>query len=97
MLFGQRTEGIMSGGYVIARENFKEAEKHVSAETDPVMFNLLYGLQSLTTQLESDFAVLQVALTSLNGPTVEKKPQQKSRTKKPPAKKARGKAARRSR
>ena len=25
----------MSAGYVIARENFKEAAKHVSAETDP--------------------------------------------------------------
>ena len=34
-------EDIMSAGYVIARENFKEAGKHVSAETDPVMFNLL--------------------------------------------------------
>ena len=52
----------MSGGYVIARENFKEAEKHVSAETDPVMFNLIYGLQSLTEQIESDFAALKHAL-----------------------------------
>jgi hypothetical protein len=48
----------MSAGYVIARENFKEAAKHVSAETDPVMFNLLYGLQSLAEQIEADFAAL---------------------------------------
>jgi hypothetical protein len=48
----------MSAGYVIARENFKEAARHVSAEADPVMFNLLYGLQSLAVQLEADFAAL---------------------------------------
>jgi len=40
----------MGSGYIIARENFKEAEKHVSAEADPVMFNLMNGLQSLTDQ-----------------------------------------------
>ena len=51
-------EDVMSAGYVIARENFKEAGKHVSAETDPVMFNLLFGLQSLTNQIEADFAFL---------------------------------------
>jgi hypothetical protein len=55
----------MSGGYVIARENFKEAEKHVSAETNPVMFNLIYGLQSLTEQIASDFADLHHALAGL--------------------------------
>jgi hypothetical protein len=49
----------MSAGYVIARENFKEAGRHVSAEADPVMFNLLYGLQSLTNQIEADFAALR--------------------------------------
>ena len=49
----------MSAGYMIARENFKEASRHVSAETDPVMFNLLYGLQSLTNQIEADFAALR--------------------------------------
>lgn len=48
----------MSAGYVVARENFKEAGKHVSAEADPVMFNLLFGLQSLTNQIEADFASL---------------------------------------
>ncbi|UZE49072.1 hypothetical protein [Rhodopseudomonas sp. P2A-2r] len=48
----------MRAGYVIARENFKEAAKHVSAEADPVMFNLLYGLQSLADQIEADFAAL---------------------------------------
>jgi hypothetical protein len=52
----------MRGGYVIARENFKEAEKHVSAETNPVMFNLIYGLQALTEQIASDFAALHDAL-----------------------------------
>jgi hypothetical protein len=52
----------MSAGYVVARENFKEAEKHVSADADPVMFNLLYGLQSLTTQLEADFEALRAKL-----------------------------------
>ena len=54
----------MRGGYVIARENFKEAEKHVSAETDPVMFNLIYGLQALTEQIASDFAALHDALAA---------------------------------
>jgi hypothetical protein len=52
----------MRGGYVIARENFKEAERHVSAETNPVMFNLIYGLQSLTEQIAMDFAALHDAL-----------------------------------
>jgi 3-oxoacyl-ACP reductase-like protein len=56
----------MRGGYVIARENFKEAEKHVSAETDPVMFNLIYGLQSLTEQIAMDFAALHEALAALD-------------------------------
>jgi 3-oxoacyl-ACP reductase-like protein len=56
----------MRGGYVIARENFKEAEKHVSAETDPVMFNLIYGLQSLTEQIAMDFAALHEALATLD-------------------------------
>jgi ribosomal protein L12E/L44/L45/RPP1/RPP2 len=51
-------EDAMSG-YVIARENFKEASRHVSAEQDPVMFNLLYGLQSLTDQIEAEFAALR--------------------------------------
>ena len=54
----------MSGGYLIARENFKEAEKHVSAEKDPVMFNLLYGLLSLTDQLASDLAALRDAVAT---------------------------------
>jgi hypothetical protein len=90
----------MNGGYVIARENFKEAEKHVSAETSPVMFNLLYGLQSLTNQIEADFAALQAALTGSKGPTPKKGRQQKlqaKKAKKAPAKSARAKAARRSR
>jgi hypothetical protein len=87
----------MGGGYVIARENFKEAEKHVSAETDPVMFNLLYGLQSLTTQIEADFAVLQAVLTGSLGPTLKIRQRQKPRAKKASANRARAKTARRSR
>ena len=87
----------MSGGYVIARENFKEAEKHVSAENDPVMFNLLFGLQSLTTQIEADFAVLRAALAGLHGPTLKKGQRQKPRAKKMPGKKSRTKKPRRSR
>ena len=92
----------MSGGYIIARENFKEAEKHVSAETNPVMFNLLYGLQSLTDQIEADFAVLQAALAKLRVPPIKKpqsrKPQaKKSNTKKAHTKKSRTGTARRSR
>jgi len=54
----------MSGGYIIARENFKEAKKYVLAENDP-MFNLLYGLQSLTEQIESDFNAVREALAGL--------------------------------
>jgi hypothetical protein len=90
----------MSDGYVIARENFKEAAREVSAETNPVMFNLLYGLQSLTNQIEADFAALQAALGGPHAPAVKKKPGQKSKAKKAsksPAKKARAKAGRRSR
>lgn len=54
----------MSVGYVIARENFKEALRHVSAEKDPMMFNLLYGLQSLTDQIEADFASLKTGVAT---------------------------------
>ena len=80
----------MSAGYVIARENFKEAGKHVSAETDPVMFNLLFGLQSLTNQIESDFASL------LAGPMpTQKKRPSKVRGKKSASAKAKRKKARR--
>jgi hypothetical protein len=56
-------------GYIIARENFKEAEKHVSAETEPVMFNLIYRLQSLTEQIAADFAAIRSALAELRAPT----------------------------
>jgi hypothetical protein len=101
----------MNGGYIIARENFKEAEKHVSAETDPAMFNLLFGLLSLTNQIEADFAAVQAALASLRAPQVKKpqarKPQAKVSTRtsntrkppirKPPIKKPRTGTARRSR
>ena len=71
----------MSAGYIIARENFKEAEKHVSADADPVMFNLLFGLQSLTNQIEADFAFLRAGLPTLR---IKKKPKlvEKARQKK---------------
>ena len=84
----------MSGGYVIARENFKEAEKHVSAETDPVMFNLLYGLQSLTNQIEADFAALQAALTGSHEPALKKKQRHRPKAKEAPAGGARAKTTR---
>jgi len=92
----------MSGGYIIARENFKDAERHVSAETDPVMFNLLFGLQSLTDQIESDFAALQAALANLRAPApkkaLTKRPQaKKAQTRKAPPKNARVAKTRRSR
>ncbi len=87
----------MSDGYIIARENFKEAEKNVSAETDPVMFNLLYGLLGLTNQIQADFAALQAALSGLHAPAVKKKQAQKPKAKKAAAAKGRTKAARRSR
>lgn len=83
----------MSAGYVIARENFKEAGKHVSAETDPVMFNLLYGLQSLTNQIEADFA----SLKGIGVGTSKKAPKSKAPGKKKSVKKAGKKMARRSR
>jgi hypothetical protein len=67
----------MSAGYVIARENFKEAAKHVSAETDPVMFNLLYGLQSMAVQLEADFAALTTQAVPAARKTVAKRASRK--------------------
>jgi hypothetical protein len=73
----------MSGSYIIARENFKEAQKHVSPNDDPIMFNLITGLVSLTEQIEDDFLALKAAF---NGgaakSTAAAKPAQK------PAKKA---------
>jgi hypothetical protein len=99
----------MSGRYVIARENFKEAEKHVSAETDPVMFNLIYGLQSLTEQIEIDFAALKHALAGPRAGTAKSGARKAGATRKAgraaapksstpkPSKRAGAKAARRSR
>lgn len=87
----------MSAGYVIARENFKEAEKHVSADADPVMFNLLFGLQSLTNQIEADFAFLREGLPTLSASPMEKKSKGKKLGKKGPQKNAFKKKARRSR
>jgi hypothetical protein len=99
----------MSGRYVIARENFKEAEKHVSAETDPVMFNLIYGLQSLTEQIEIDFAALKHALAGPRAGAAKSGARKAGATRKAgrvaapksstpkPSKRAGAKAARRSR
>jgi len=85
----------MSAGYVIARENFKEAGKHVSAEADPVMFNLLFGLQSLTNQIEADFASLLEGISNSPAPLTRKKSKAKTRAKRPTSAKAKGKKARR--
>ena len=86
----------MSAGYVVARENFKEAGKHVSAETDPVMFNLLFGLQSLTNQIEADFALLLgVGLPSSPKPPIQKKRKGKALGKGSSPAKAKRKKARR--
>ena len=84
----------MSAGYVIARENFKEAEKHVSADADPVMFNLLFGLQSLTNQIEADFAFLRAGLPALLAPPTKQKPKRKRLGRKTPKKAVRKKARR---
>ena len=80
-------EVVMSGGYMVARENFKEAEKHVSAETDPVMFNLLFGLQSLTSQIEADLASLMARMPKPAAPAAGKKAKPGA-SRKRPAKKA---------
>jgi len=85
----------MSAGYVIARENFKEAGKHVSAESDPVMFNLLYGLQSLTNQIEADFARLLEGGIPNSSTSLTKKPKAKARGKKSSPSKLQRKKARR--
>jgi hypothetical protein len=85
----------MSAGYVIARENFKEAGKHVSAEADPVMFNLLFGLQSLTNQIEADFAsLLGGGMPGALMSPVQKKRKSKVRGKSSPARAKRKKARR---
>ena len=66
-------EDILStGGYVVARENFKEAAEHVSPEKDPVMFNLLFGLQSLADQIAADFIHLESAVRDLSAPSKKK-------------------------
>jgi hypothetical protein len=89
-------EDVMSAGYVIARENFKEAGKHVSAETDPVMFNLLFGLQSLTNQIEADFAfLLGGGMAGSPKPSIQKKRKAKALGKKSSPAKAQRKKARR--
>jgi hypothetical protein len=88
-------EDVMSAGYVVARENFKEAEKHVSAESDPVMFNLLYGLQSLTNQIEADFAALLAGGIPNSRVSRPKKANTKTRGKKSSASKGRRRKARR--
>jgi hypothetical protein len=59
-------EDALSADYVVARENFKEAAKHVSPEKDPVMFNLLFGLQSLTIQIEADFGAIEAIIRDLS-------------------------------
>jgi hypothetical protein len=87
----------MSGIYDIARENFREAGKRISTETDPVMFHLLFGLQSLTNQIEADFASLHLAVSGLQGSTPKKRQPQKKQARKALNNRTRAKAARRSR
>jgi len=62
-----------TGAYVVARENFKEAAEHVSPEKDPVMFNLLFGLQSLADQIGADFANLESMVRGMSAPKKESK------------------------
>ena len=85
----------MKPGYVVAWENFKEAERHVSAETEPAMFNLLFGLLSLTDQVGKDFAAIHASLATLQRPATEaKKPTAKALRRAPAkAKKAASKPA----
>jgi hypothetical protein len=61
----ERVKKHNSGGYLVARENLKEAERHVSAERDPVMFNMIYGWQCLAEQVEKDFAHLWEMIAEL--------------------------------
>ncbi|MBR0799370.1 hypothetical protein JQ615_28685 [Bradyrhizobium jicamae] len=84
----------MKAGYVIARENFKEAEKHVSADADPVMFNLLFGLQSLTNQIEADFAFLRAGIPSLQASPAKPKSKRGGAGKRTPKKKLKKKTRR---
>jgi hypothetical protein len=86
-------EEVMSAGYVIARENFKEAARHVSAEKDPVMFNLLYGLQSLTNQIESDFEAMRTRMSASAAQPPSKAGAGKAKAKPASAKRALGKKA----
>jgi hypothetical protein len=90
-------EDVMSAGYIVARENFKEAAKHVSAENDPVMFNLLYGLQSLTNQIEDDFGSLWSILRGSNVLVRSKVNRRRVSSKKKAAKKTSKKTLRRGR
>jgi hypothetical protein len=79
----------MSGSYIIARENFKEAQKHVSAADDPIMFNLITGLVSLTEQIEDDFLALKAAFDGgAAKSTAVAEPAKKLAKKAPPAKRA---------
>jgi hypothetical protein len=88
-------EDAMNADYVIARENFKEAAKHVSAEADPVMFNLLYGLQSLTNQIEADFAALWTNLQGLSAVAPKRAAKSRAPSKKKAVKRTGKRTARR--
>jgi hypothetical protein len=70
----ERAKKHNSGGYLVARENLKEAQRHVSAEKDPVMFNMIYGWQSLAEQVENDFAHLWEVIAELRAGSAKKKP-----------------------
>jgi hypothetical protein len=58
----------MSNRYVVAFENFKEAQKRVSAEKDPAMFSLISGLMSLAEHVGADFDDLRKVLAESRQP-----------------------------
>jgi hypothetical protein len=53
-------------GYNTARERFEEAQRSVSADRNPAIFNLLSGLLSLTHQLESDLRSIREQIRKAN-------------------------------
>ena len=75
---------------MVARENLKEAERHVSAERDPVMFNMIYGWQSLAEQVEKDFAHLWEMIAELRASISSPAKKKANVTKAPKAKRAGG-------
>lgn len=86
----ERARKHFSGGYLVARENLKEAERHVSAEQDPVMFNMIYGWQSLAEQVEKDFAHLWEMIAQLQASIARPAKKKAKMAKRPRAKRVIG-------